>query len=164
MELICKASAKYAPLMNEVCEPLFELLKQQSALEKEMFERDKQLDIEKEKAGIPSYQTAPGWNELMAEYSERLRALLEKYCTENQLSRGFGISYGEPQKFGYLNGDCVVEFKMRYADKASVETHYTKAGLAQKHKIVIRLTDGRWLVDELYYGFEKEKSWHSGGF
>ena len=52
MELICKASAKYAPLMNDVCEPLFELLRQQSALEKEMFERDQQLDIEKEKAGI----------------------------------------------------------------------------------------------------------------
>ncbi len=52
MELICKASAKYAPLMNDVCEPLFELLRQQSALEKEIFERNEQLNIEREKAGI----------------------------------------------------------------------------------------------------------------
>ena len=164
MELVCKASAKYAPLMNEVCEPLFELLKQQSALEKEMFGRDKQLDIEKEKAGIPSYQTAPGWNELMAEYSERLRALLEKYCTENQLSRGFGISYGEPQEFGYVNGECLAEFKMRNADKAIVEFHYEMGGLKEKHKFVMRLVDGKWLVDGLYYGFEGKSSWHIHNF
>lgn len=164
MELICKASAKYAPLMNEICDPLFEMLKQHSVLEKEIFERDEQLEREKEKAGIPSYQTAPGWKELMKEYRERMYSLLKPNCTDKLLSRGYAGQYGNPQKFGYLNGDCVVEFKMRYADKASVETHYTKAGLAQKHKIVIRLTDGRWLVDELYYGFEKEKSWHSGGF
>ncbi len=164
MELICKASAKYAPFMNEICEPLFELLKQQSALEKEMFERDKQLDIEKEKAGIPSYQTAPGWKELMAEYRERMYSLLKPNCTDKLLSRGCGGSYGEPQEFGYVNGDFYAEFKMRNPDKASVETHFEKAGMGQKHKFVIRLVGGAWLLDELYYGFEGKDSWHTHSF
>lgn len=164
MELVCKASAKYAPLMNEVCEPLFELLKQQSALEKEMFERDKQLDIEKEKAGIPSYQTAPGWKELMKEYRERMYSLLKPNCTDKLLSRGYAGQYGNPQKFGYVNGECLAEFKMRNADKAIVEFHYEMGGLKEKHKFVMRLVDGKWLVDGLYYGFEGKSSWHIHNF
>lgn len=162
MELICKASAKYAPMMNEICDPLFELLKQHAALEKEIFERNEQLNIEKAKAGIPRHIIAPGWKELMKEYRERLYALLKNYCTEKLLSHGYGGRFGEPQEFGYVNGDCTVEFKMRYADKASVETAYF-SGINCHHKLMIRLTDGRWLLDELYYRYENEKTWHTIG-
>ncbi len=164
MELICKASAKYAPMTNEICEPLFELLRNRNALEKEIFERNEQLNIEREKVGISKNIVAPGWDELIKEYRKRMYELLKDNCTEKLLSRGYAIFFGKPQEFGYIDDECTAEFKMRYADKASIETHYTKVTVKQKHKFVMRLVDGKWLIDELYYGFENEKSWYIQSF
>jgi len=42
---------------------------------------------------------------------------------------------------------------------ASVITHYKKS-LNMKHKFVLRLIDGIWLIDKKYYAFEDEKTWH----
>lgn len=29
-----------------------------------------------------------------------------------------------------------------------------------KHKFVLRLIDGKWLIDEKFYGFGDEKTWY----
>ncbi len=54
-------------------------------------------------------------------------------------------------------------FTMRKDDAASIVIHYknTNNTSDKKHKFVLRLIDGIWLVDEKCYGFEDEKIWHS---
>ncbi len=37
---------------------------------------------------------------------------------------------------------------------------YRKGELDKKHKFVLRLVDGVWLLDEKYYCFGEEKTWH----
>ena len=48
---------------------------------------------------------------------------------------------------------------MRKADMATIIIHYQQA-LEMKHKFVLRLIEDKWLVDEKYYGFENEDTWH----
>lgn len=49
---------------------------------------------------------------------------------------------------------------MRKEDTASIVVHYNSS-LDKKHKFVLRLIDGIWLIDAKYYGFENENIWHS---
>ena len=50
---------------------------------------------------------------------------------------------------------------MKTAKRATVITHY-EAGVDSMHKFVVRDVDGKWLLDEVYYGFESEPDkWYS---
>lgn len=54
-------------------------------------------------------------------------------------------------------------FTMRKDNVASIVIHYknTNNTSDKKHKFVLRLIGGIWLVDEKYFAFEDEKTWHS---
>lgn len=160
MEIINEASEKFKDKQAEICEPLFELLRQINALEKEVFERSEELRAKKPALGIPPNQIAPGEKELWAEYKERLIEIAKPRCTEKPM-KYCGGSFGSPQKYGYIDGECTVNFIMKTAKRAVVVTHFMH-GTGHKHKFVIRDVDGKWLLDEVYYGFESDgDKWHS---
>ena len=161
MNLTLKNTFKKYEIMAEVLmNQLFALLKALDALEKEIFERDHALDLEKPSLNIPSHQVHPNWHALMEEYEERFKAILEGKVTEKLLSRGYATQYSQPSEYAYLDDEAFsVDFTMRKADMATIIIHYQQA-LEMKHKFVLRLIDGKWLVDEKYYGFENEDTWH----
>lgn len=126
--------------------------------EEEIYERNKELGAEKRLLKIPSHQIHPEWKELMDEYHQRSLALLDGCASEKLLSKGARNSYGHPSEYSYLQGENFsVWFTMRKGDLATVILYYEEA-LEMKHKFVLRLIDGKWLIDEKFYGFGDEKN------
>lgn len=162
MEIINEASEKLRDKQEELCGFLFDLLRKINTLEKEVYERSEVLKAKKAELGISKNQVGPGEKELWAEYKERLGEILNPCCTEKLLKLRYGSSFGSPQKYGYIEGgDCKAHFIMKTAKRAVVETHY-KHGVDCKHKFVLRDIDGKWLLDEVYYGFERDgDKWYS---
>lgn len=158
MEIINEASEKFKDKQSEICEPLFELLRRINALEKEICERADELDKIKDAQG-KHYEFTPEDEALWEDYQTRLAELVKPHCSEN-LSQNCGGSFGSPQKYGYIDGDCRVNFIMKSDKKAVVETHY-HGGVDEKHRFVFKNVDGKWLICEVYYGFEDESGWHS---
>ena len=161
MELTLKSTPeKYKKMVDELLPPLLELLQKLTLLEEEIYERNKELDAEKRLLKIPSHQIHPKWNELMDEYHQRYLALIEDHVSEKCFSKGPRNSYGHPSEYAYLKGeDFSVQFTMRKEDSATVILYYEEA-LEMKHKFVLRLIDGKWLIDEKFYGFCDEKTWY----
>lgn len=163
MEIINQASEKFKDKQEEICGLLFPFLRRVTVLEKEIYERSQELREQKAKLGYPPSQVGPGEKELRAEYKERLGEIVKAgFCTEKLLSKGYGSSLANPQKYGYIDsGNCKAEFIMKTAKRATVITHY-EAGVDSMHKFVVRDVDGKWLLDEVYYGFESEPDkWYS---
>lgn len=161
MELTLKSTPeKYKKMVDELLPPLLELLQKLTFLEEEIYERNKELDAEKRLLKIPSHQIHPEWKELMDEHHQRYLALIEDHVSEKCFSKGSRNSYGHPSEYSYLKGeDFFVQFTMRKGDLATVILYYEEA-LEMKHKFVLRLIDGKWLIDEKFYGFGDEKTWY----
>ena len=161
MEIINEASEKFKDRQDEICGLLFDLLRKINVIEKETFERSEELKRKKAELGIPKHQVGPGEEELWDEYEERLGDAVKPDCTEKLLAKRYGGSYGSPQKYGYIDGECTAKFIMKTAKRAVVETRF-KHGTDHMHKFVIRDVDGKWLVDEVYYGFASDPDkWYS---
>ncbi len=149
MEIINQASDKFKGFQDEICGTLFDLLRKITALENEMSERNEAI-MGKIRG---SHEATPEWMMLWSEYKKRLGDILKPACSEKLLKRGYGASFKNPAKYAYIDGDCKVYFIMKTAKKAVIETHDQGADLVN-HKFVLKDIDGKWIVDEVYYGFE----------
>lgn len=161
MKIINEANEKFKDKQEELCGILFTLLRGINAIEKETYERSQELKAKKAELGFTVNQVGPGEKELWAEYKDRLGKIIKPVCTEKLIGKRYGGSYRSPQKYGYIDGECTVNFIMKTAKRAVVETHF-KHGTDHKHKFVIRDIDGKWLLDEIFYGFESDgDKWYS---
>ena len=151
---------KYQTVAEIIITPLLDLLKSLTLLEEEIFEHNRALDKEKEALGIPSNQLHPLWNDLMDDYFHRQIQLITGRVTQKCLEGGVRNSYGSPSEYNYVQrNDFSVDFIMTKAEEARVITHYQEA-LEMKHQFLLRLVDENWLLDEKFYGFEDEETWH----
>jgi len=151
---------KYQTVAEIIITPLLDLLKSLTLLEEEIFEHNRALDKEKEALGIPSNQLHPLWNDLMDDYFHRQIQLITGRVTQKYLEGGVRNSYGSPSEYNYVQrNDFSVDFIMTKAEEARVITHYQEA-LDMKRQFVLKLVDGNWLLDEKFYGFEDEETWH----
>lgn len=161
MEFINESVEKFKDKQDEICGFLFGLLREINALEKEIYERSEELKSKKEELGIPKHQVAPGEDELWDEYEQRLGEIVKPVCTEKLIKKRYGGSFGNPQKYAYIDGECTAKFIMKNAKRAMVETHFSQGGF-KMHKFVIKEVDGKWLVDEVCYGFESNpEKWYA---
>ena len=150
----------YRAMAEIIIPPLLNLLKSLTLLEEEIFERNRELDKEKEALSIPANQVHPKWNDLMDDYFHRQMQLITGQVTQKCLEGGVRNSYGSPSEYNYVQrNDFSVDFIMTKAEEARVITHYQEA-LDMKHQFVLKLVDGIWLLDEKFYGFEDEETWH----
>lgn len=161
MEIINQASEKFKDKQEEICGLLFPFLRKVTVLEKETYERSQKLREQNAKLGISPSQVGPGEKELKAEYRQRMGEIVKAgFCTEKLLSRGYGSSLANPQKYGYIDEeDSRAEFIMKTAKKATVITHFDSLCM---HKFVLKDVDGKWLLDEIYSGFENApEKWYA---
>ena len=161
MNVVLKSTPrKYENMMDVLVPLLLDLLKKIDLLEQEIFVRDCALEKEKPALNIPRSQVHPKWNELMNEYSTRFERIIDGRVSKELRSRGYGNSFGNPGEYYYANsGEFSAEFTMRKENMASVVIHFNKP-LDMKHKFVLRLIDGIWVIDGKYYAFEGEKTWY----
>ena len=153
---------KYEKTADELIAFLLEFLGELNQLEEEIYIRDEKLVENKYKEGIPRHIVAPGSKELFAEYKERFGELAKDRCTAALLAQGYAGSYGNPTKYGYINGDFQLIFTMKSAKRAVIETrHY--GGIEMKHQFVLKLTDEGWRVSERKYGFGNKTTWYKEG-
>lgn len=161
MEIINEANEKFKDKQDEICGFLFGLLRQIDDIEKDVFKKSEELKRKKAEMGIPKHQVGPGENELWDEYEQRLGEVVKPACTEKLIKRRYACSFGKPSKYGYIDGECTARFIMKIAKRAVVQTGFMH-GTPQSHKFVIRDVDGKWLVDEVYYGFQSDPDkWYS---
>lgn len=161
MEIINEANDKFKDMQEGICGLLFDILRRINAVEKDIFDRNEAIEAGKPSLGIPKNQIAPGEKELWGEYKERLYQIIAPVCTEKLIGKRYGGSFGSPQKYDYIDGECKINFIMKSSKTAVIETHY-RHGIDSKHKFVIRNIDGKWLIDEVYYGFENDgNTWYS---
>ena len=161
MNIILKNTPEtYKKMVDEIILPLLELLQELTLLEEEIFKRNHELDVEKSILNIPSNQIHPKWKELMTEYENRFEEMITGKVSENLMSKGYAIHYGNPSEYFYVNhDDFLLEFTLQQEDMAIIITHY-RGAVDMKHKFVIRWINKVWLVDEKYYGFEDETLWY----
>ncbi len=155
MTIINKASDKFKDRQDEVCGFVFRFMREMNALEDEIFERSEELKRHKLVMGIPKHQVGPGEEELWDEYKERMKSIITPKCTLKQLKRLYGMSFGKPTKYGYIDGECKVNFIMKSAKKAVIVTHFHH-GTDCMHKIELANGGSGWLVDTVYYGFASD--------
>lgn len=88
----------YRAMAEIIIPPLLNLLKSLTLLEEEIFERNRELDKEKEALSIPANQVHPKWNDLMDDYFQRQIQLLTGRVTQKCLEGGVRNSYGSPSE------------------------------------------------------------------
>lgn len=163
MDIINKASAKYKDMQDVICEPLFALLREINALEKEAAEREGEIQKHKAENGI-SLSVYTDDDRALSDY---VRDGMRKIVTsarfsEKLLKRGYCLSWREPQTYGYIDEQCEATFSMRNAERAAVEIRDT-AKISQQYKFVYRLIDNKWLLDEVYQRMGSSSNWSPTG-
>lgn len=151
---------KYQSMQAVIVPPLLEFLRALSTIEASVYTRSRELDEAKYAAGIPASQVAPGSDALWKTYKERYGEAAKQKCTAKLLGRGFATSFGNPARYAYLDDGCTLDFTMKSAKKAVVTAYYSK-GIDCKQQFVLKNTDGDWKLDAVFYGFDKESTWHA---
>lgn len=143
-----KTSEKFLHMKDTIVPLILKTLKALCALEEEYI-------LIKKKQGDSFFELS--WDE----YKERYKDIITPVCTEKLLKRGYADSLSKPATYSYLNtSQCKIDFIMRSAKKAVVETHFDY-GIKQKHQITIIDTSDGWKIDEFKYGYEDETSWNN---
>lgn len=163
MDIINKASEKYKGFQDEICTPLFELLREINALEKEAVKRETEIQVNKDKNGV-SQSVYTDDDRALSDY---VRAEMKSIVTparfsDKLLKRGYCISWREPQTYGYIDEECEATFSMRNAARAAVEIRDT-AKISNQFKFVYRLIDDKWLLDEVYWRSGSNSNWSATG-
>ena len=124
------------------------------------------MDREKLSAGIAYNQIAPGEPALWAEYRQRYIALVAHRCATGFLKYGGPVSFGKPDKYGYLEDGpaCQVVFTMRSGKKAAVETWRHSGALVVRHRLTLRSDEGERLIARVEYGHGAGEDWHVDHF
>lgn len=153
---------RFRPMADTLVPPLLDLLRARSALEREIHDRWEAMDQAKLAAGVAYNQIAPGEPALWAEYRRRYLALVEHRCVPGLLKYGGPVSFGKPDKYGYLEDDpaCQVVFTMRSGKKAAVETWGHNGSLVVRHRLTLRSGEGEWLIARVEYGHGAGEDWH----
>lgn len=158
MEIISEAEERFKGREGEICGFLFDVLKRINTLEREISER---FEVLAKKRTRP-HRMAAGEMELWEEYQTRLEDIVKPVCTEKLLKRGYGGEFCEPSKYDFIDGECRVEFIMKYEKRAVVIAHFHR-GTDMKYKFtLVKCKDGKRRLDTVSRGYESEpKKWYS---
>lgn len=150
---------KYEKMADELIPFLTEFLRASNKLEDEIYAKDRKLEENKYKLGIPAHIIGPGQKEMFGEFRSRFKELAKDKCTEELLKKSSKGSFGSPAEYEYIDKKCEIVFTMKSAKKAVIETRF-RHGTDMKHQFVFKLTDEGWRINEKKYGFGDETTWY----
>ena len=151
-----KTPKKYEENAGEIFAELFGLLGELLTVQERAVLRFQRL----EQKGLPYPEKCAKHTELFEKCIEEYNAVIEGRCTENEMAHKHPGSIGMTQEYAYIKGEYTVDLTMKRADAATVITHYREGSQEKKHKFVLKLVDGKWLVDAVYSGSENERKWY----
>ena len=153
---IVNTPKKYEDKAEEIVSILFKMLsdilpiQERAALRLQRMEQ-KQLTVTEKDNAISEIM-----DKCKAEYTE----VIKDKCTQKELSLIHPAHIGMAAEYAYIKGEYTIDFTMKKADTAVVVTHYREKNSDKKHKFVLKLIDGKWLVDEVYSGYEDQRRWY----
>lgn len=155
MQIINEAGDKFKDKQAEVCGRLFELLRLMNEQESSMYEKDceirargKELSAEEEKAER---------DRIWEDYRSNVGKIVEEYCTEKLIKRGYARSFGPEPMYGYIDGNFTAIFRMNTPKKAAVEFVLDTKGTERfLHTFTMVQSGGKWLADTFTYGSDKK--------
>lgn len=163
MEIINNANEKFKDKQDVVVGCLIELLGLLNELERSANRCF--CDFQEKIPELSAAEISSCSDKLWADYHEECRKIIEGRCTERLLERGYGGSFSDPPKYGYIEDDCRGTFLMDTAKKAVVEfrfTRYSSVRFIHRFTLVPTSDGDKWLVDSFNHGTEKEGVWHRG--
>ncbi len=161
MEMINNADEKFKDKQDAVVGCLLELLGLLNELERSVNRCF--CDFQEKIPELSAAEISSCSDKLWADYHEECRKIVEGRCTERLLERGYGGSFSDPPKYGYIEDDCRGTFFMDTAKKAVVEFRFTRIPSVHfMHRFTLVPSGDKWLVDAFSHGTEREGVWHRG--
>lgn len=146
---------KYEEYADEVISALFGLLKELLSVQERAALRFQRLEQKQLTIKEKSVRHTEIFDKCIEEYA----AVIAGRCTEKEMQWKHPSSIGTCPEYAYIKGEFTVDLTIKKADTAVVIIHFLKDGRGRKHKFVLKLTDKKWLVDEVYSGYENERKW-----
>lgn len=161
MVVINEAADKFKNMQSELCEFLFDLLREINVLEREFVKRDKKIEEEKRFDEIKTL-----WSDLRERYGE----IVKNKCTEKLLAKGYGQSFSSEITYAFADEDfkgidgkgCTVTFQMNAPKKAVIEARYKRSSLERADKFTLIKQGDEWFVDAHNWWSEYDNIRHRG--
>lgn len=150
-----KTPKKYERYAAEVTGALFGLLGELLTVQERAALRYQRLEQKRLTLKEKSDKNTEIFDKCKEEYAE----VIAGRCTEKEMQWKHPGSLGQIPEYAYLKGEYSVDITMKAPGEATVVTHFKVNERGRKHKFVMKLVDGKWLVDAVYSGFEDERKW-----
>ncbi|MDE6030313.1 MAG: hypothetical protein K2G32_01665 [Oscillospiraceae bacterium] len=153
---IVKTPKKYESMPDEIVRELLGLLEEILPVQERAVLRFQRLEQKR----LTVNEKSAAHTEIFDKCKEEYAAVIAGRCTEKEMQWKHPGSIGTTPEYAYIKGEYTVDFTMKKADTATVITHFQERDRGHKHKFVLKLVDGKWLVDEVYSGYEDERKWY----
>ncbi len=146
---------KYEDRADEIVSELLALLKDILPVQERAALRFQRLKLK----SVPYNEKSTLEDEIFDKCSREYAAVIAGRCTEKEMAFKHPSYIGETAEYAYIKSDYTVDFTMKKPDTAVVITHFHEGNFDKKHKFLLKFVDEKWLVDEVYSGFENERKW-----
>lgn len=161
MEVINQAEPRFRYLMETICEPLFDMLREINSLEREFTAHDNEI-----KSRIPeldSVQISSEFDALWSDFHDEYERIVSGKCTAKLLAKGYGNCIHQPPKYRWVDTeDCTVIFRMDKPKRAIVEASFKVGTQDTKHRFTLIKQGEEWLVDAFNHWSTYDEIWHRG--
>lgn len=158
---LASTAKKYEKMADVLVPMLFGLLRERLALDEDIWAKEAEIRKENAANGAGELASSPKRNALWDEYKTRYSELIEGRLSEELLNKSHAAVIGPKSVYFYINGKFKAKFTMRRENMATIITEFENDDI-DKHKFVMRLIDGKWLLDAVYVW--KFESWRASDF
>lgn len=167
IEIINNAADKFKDMQAELCDFLFEMLREINAVEIKVGQRN--ALIEKKTPGLDRDQISDEYKWMWSDFHDEYERIVRDKCTEKLLSKGYGDTFGTSIKYIWAEesppaeiGERTLIFEMKAAKKAVIEVQYKRFGRSCASRFTLIKQDEKWLVDAHNWISDYDNIWHRG--
>lgn len=167
MEIINNADEKFKDMQAELCDFLFDMLREINDLEIRIGQRN--ALIEKRTPALDSAQISAEYKSLWSDFHDEYERIVSNKCTEKLLDKGYAKVFGTSIRYIWAEENPPAEiserkliFEMKAAKKAIIEVQYKRFTQNCARKFTLIKQDDKWLVDAHNWTSDYDNIWHRG--
>ena len=159
MNIINQAEERFKPMLDELCEILFPMLREITALEREILPKYEDIMAR----WLTDNKPAPDEDKILwSEYKERYFKIVRDRCTEKLLGKGCGDCINSTPKYAFIDDEeCDLIFTMKAPRRAVIEIHYAPINDCRRKFTLVKEGD-RWLLNSFDWYSNYDCVWHRG--